>query len=554
MSVYEALDRFVGAGILACAAAVGSEMPAGAVRDGAAFSRFLRERGEGAGFGAVLDALAHEIWLAQERLGFPPRVSESHAVALAGLLDEVRPRSDIVAALVNPAKAAPASADPAAEAARQAIRDDIVQRARAGGHFERTALIEDLAAFLIDNLLLYLVGHERLLLVLQPALVTYSEVLRNGTAPAANSTPAVSAAALPPPVSFERDEPIPAEPAAASVSAAPVPHKLPVIRSARSIQSRHGLSDAALRRFEVAVAAQGLSPEQRLERLDELATWLATTVAQLTRPGNEDGALRRLKADAAAALAAGEFERAVDLLQEMRRAAREGRRRSEQRLAEEMLTLQHQMAEEASAIARLAELALARFDYAAAAVLFNEAATSVPRSEPELELRYRVREADALAAKGEEQGDVAALQGAARAYREALPLCSRDRDAVGWALLKVSLANVLASLGWRDPAATELAEAVATYEEALHVLSRQTAPMRWAVVQLSRSAALIRQGEHAEREQRWLAAAAALVPTLEIFESLGATEYAGLARTKLRQVHETLNATFPPPPRALKHG
>lgn len=550
MSVYEALDRFVGAGVLSCAGAVGSELPAGAVRDGAAFSRFLRERGEGAGFGAVLDALAHEIWLAQERLGFPPRVSEAHAAALAQLLDEIRPRTDLVAALINPARPSPPP-EGASEPAHVAIRHDIVARARAGGHFERAALIEDLVAFLLDNLLAHLVAHERLLLTLQPALAAYKATL--GGTPGEPAAPP-AAAALPSPTASKKSGIVPAAAAAAGPGESPAVRKLPETNSAAAIQARHGLTDAAMRRFETSLDAQSLAADQRLERLDELAGWLATTVAQLTRPGNEDAGLRRLKAEAAAALAAGEFERAVDLLREVRSHAREGRRRSEQRLAEEMLTLQHQMAEEAAAIARMAELALARFDHAAAAELFAEAAANVPKSEPELELRYRLRQADALAAKGEEQGDLVALAGAVRAYREALLLCSRDRDAVGWALLEVSLANALAALGWRDLARPELAEAVAAYEAALQVLSRQTAPMRWAIVQLSRGAALIRLGEHADRETRWLTAASALVPALEIFDAHGAVEYAGLARNKLRQVHEQLDNVIPPPPRALKHG
>ena len=71
MSLYEALDQFVGAGVLACAGVVGAEMPAGVMLDGAAFSRFLREQRLGEDFGVVLDAMAHEIWLAQDQRGFP---------------------------------------------------------------------------------------------------------------------------------------------------------------------------------------------------------------------------------------------------------------------------------------------------------------------------------------------------------------------------------------------------------------------------------------------------------------------------------------------------
>ena len=86
MSLYEALDRFVGAGVLACAGLVGVEMPPGVQLDGAAFANRLREHRLNEGFGAALDQLAHAIWFARERHGIAIDVAERHAAEIARLL------------------------------------------------------------------------------------------------------------------------------------------------------------------------------------------------------------------------------------------------------------------------------------------------------------------------------------------------------------------------------------------------------------------------------------------------------------------------------------
>lgn len=548
MSLYEALDQFVGAGVLACAAVVGHAMPDGQLIDGAGFSRFLRERKNGEEIGFVLDAFAHEIWLAQDQRGFPQRVCEAHAAGLAPLLGLVRlTAADLLPAVETARNALAAGGQSGRPPARQQLAEIWLARARPGGHLLRAGLIEDIARFLLETLFHHVIEQPRLLTAVKPMLAEYMRL------PAAPATPPalpgpVPATAVPPaqqaPVSAAAapSAPAPAQVPASNVVAAP-----PVGSQVAQIKARHGIGDGALRRFQAILATQPMTGEQRLARLDELAAWLVATVAQLTRPANDPPELARLKAEAAAALDAGDFERAMDLLREVRSHLREGRRRTEARLAEEIEALRQQMIEEAAAAARMGELAFARCEHDAAAALFEEAAGNLPITERKLELEYRQRQAEALAAKAETTGDSNALSAAAAAFRKALALIDMTQDPSGWARNNVGLGDMLVALGSREAATgPELEQAAAAYEAAVAVIDRAAHPMRWALVQLSRAVALIEIGNRGERDRNWLAAASILMPALEVFESRNAADLAEAARSRLRVLHAALEPARPP--------
>lgn len=304
-----------------------------------------------------------------------------------------------------------------------------------------------------------------------------------------------------------------------------------------------------MRRLQASLAVQPMPAEQRLARLEELAHWTVTTVAQLRQPANEAPELRRLKTEAAAALEAGELERAMDFLRAVREHLRDGRRRTEARLAEEVAALKSQMIEEAAAVARLGELALARLDLEAAAELFADAAGNLPVGETALELDYRQRQAEALAAKAEMSGDARFLRSAAEAFRTALRLITKAADPVAWARINVGLGDMLMAEGSRDAGATvRLEEAAGAFKEATEAIDRIKHPMRWALVQLSHAAALMEIGARADRERHWKAAATVLMPALEVFESRGATDLAEAARAKLRTLAAGLQGLQAPAP------
>ena len=514
MSLYEALDRFAGTGVLACAGLVGAGLADGVELDGAALSRFLRERRQGEALGAVLDTLAHEIWVAQESRGFPQLISEAHATELAGLLNKVRLGADDFARVRQSQK----DKSPQAELAAAWM-----VRATAAGVLPRAGLVDDLIQFLLERMFKLIAGDPHLLVGLAPTLLEFRATVAVVTPVQAAPLPAI-------PAPQTASPPVPASATTAVAS-------LPLPAAVADLRERHKLPDAALKRLQTILAQQSMSAEHRLARLDELAGWLMATVAQLRAASNDAAEVRQIKTQAATALEQGDLERAMDLLKAIREHVRDARRRAETRLAEELQTLKGQMTEEAASTARLGEMAMARNDLDAAAEHFADAAGQLPAQEPALELGYRYRRAEALAAKAETSGDGRAIEAAAVAYRVCLRLITPERDAGAWARINVGLGDMLLALGARHPQSSiELEEAAHAFAEAAGVIDRAAKPMQWALVQLSHSAALIEIGARGDRQRHWKAAAGALLPVLDVFESRGAIDLAEAARAKLRMI------------------
>jgi tetratricopeptide (TPR) repeat protein len=536
VSLYESLDRFVAAGLLSCAPAFGCATRAGLI-ESAGFSHFLRGRTEGAQFGSVLDALAQEIWLARDRRGFLQEVCQSHALALADVLNRIRPGPEQIEQALK--QSATANGHGPSEPLHRLLASDVVARARAEQLLQRAQLMDEVAVFLLEQLFFYLVAGPRLLPAVRSALIEYAAKLGAEAPDGRARAPSLSAG--------RQDEPrsgsqLPAPIAQAGRQSAPAKNA-EWTQAAGEIAMRFELSDGAQRRFLSILSAQNLSSEQRLERLEEMARWLVATVAQLLKPGNQGPQVARLKAAAASALAGGDFEGAFEQLKQISRTLRDSRRQTEARLAEEVDILRHQMAEEADSTASLAELALARFDYDAAAELFAEAAGSVPKSEPMAELGYLLRRAEALYRKGEEKDDRAAQTAAAEAYRDALRMFPRGHESESWIRAKINFANALGATADSTAAGhARLEDAIGAYGEALQAIDRGKSPLRWARTQLSVGAALIRLGEIADRNRHWRAAVAALVPALEVFEQQGSSVYAEFARLTLRQLHDQIEA------------
>lgn len=483
----------------------------------------------------MLDALAHEIWLARDRRGFLQDTCEQHAAILAGVLRQIRPSAEQIERAIGQTIVANGHG----HGAHQTVAADVIASMRGHEAVQRGGLSEEVALFLLESLFLHLLGGPRLLIALRPVLTAY-------VAAAGQASPASEGAgALAPVVQGPR-------PVLSEVSR---PQPVAVAQGdwttvASGIAARYKLSEGAQRRFVSILSAQNLSPEQRLERFEEMARWLEATIAELMKPSNQGPQIARLKQTAAAALAGGDFEGAFDLLKQVSRTLREGRRQTEARLAEEIESLRHQMADEAASTASLAELALARFDYDAAAELFTEAAAGVPKSDTAAEVGYLLRRAEALYRKGEERDDKAALAAAADAYRDALALFPRGHEPETWVRAKINLANALGATAVTGTAGqARLSDAVEAYGHALSAIDPGKAPMRWALTQLSAGAAMIRLGEIGDRDRHWRAAAAALVPALEVFERQGSTVYAEFARMTLRQLHDQIEAA--PQPAAL---
>ena len=80
------------------------------------------------------------------------------------------------------------------------------------------------------------------------------------------------------------------------------------------LAQQHDLSETALRRLVALVDSQTAPGDDQLAQLEHLAGWLADVRAQLLRPANDDVEIRRRRTAAAAALADGDFESAMEAL------------------------------------------------------------------------------------------------------------------------------------------------------------------------------------------------------------------------------------------------
>ncbi len=171
-----------------------------------------------------------------------------------------------------------------------------------------------------------------------------------------------------------------------------------------------------------------------------------------------------------------------------------------------------------------------------------------PASEPLLWADAQMNLGLALLGLGEQQNGTDHLQGAVVAFRAALEVSTRKAAPQKWALIHLNLGNALAALGDRDRQSPHrLDEAIVAYNGALEEFRRDSEPLKWAIAQMNLGTALIRVGEHREKRRNWLAAAGALVPALEVFETHGAEAYADVTRRNLRRFHESWDTLIAAP-------
>lgn len=555
MSLFESLEALVGSGLIVLAPAAGCQVPAGAALRGSELAGFLRARGEAGPIGEILDRLAYEIWLAQDARGIPMHVAEAHARQLGAVLATCGPDPQTLAAALEARKG------PEAGVAHVRLASAVIAVATRSGALEQAGLSPEVASFLLELFFAEALARPKLIESLAPAIAAFFE-----QAPAPANPREASSEGRPP-----------------ALSGALVPSSEGA--NAAALRTRYGLSERALARLSAIAAKQSASPGPESRTLQDLAQWLQESCARLVAPSNDAPDVRRLKEAAAEALARGDFEEAMTLLLQIRSKLREQRRRTEQRLEEELENLRAELRKEAEATAGLAELAMARLDFARAAELFQEAAESLRESDHERRLHLALRRADALWHAGDEAGDPHVLREAASAYssvaeaaaaagykalaaaasqglgdallaladhersvelvesaiaalRAALQGLTREAAARRWALANFSLGNALACLCEIDQATGErLEQAAGAYHNALGVLTREADALRWAVISLNHATVLIRLGQIRDTRANWHAAAAAMVPALEVFEAHGAQRYAEQARRSLALLH-----------------
>lgn len=485
MSIFEAMERLAGAALLALAPAAGVPVAAQHRGRGVDLVAALRARGAGDLVDGYVGELTREIWVGAETRSLPQEALERHFAALAGIIA----LHEVGQECLDGALSASAGGDRG-----RRIAVDLFLKARADGALEAQNLSDDVAMFVLERSFARLVRERQRLTALAPMLREFVGEGATAASPPQPEMPAApTAPAAPAPRTATGSAPVaPGKSASPPATAAPLTTE--VAERAR-IRTQFDISEAAEARLLSLIESQGASGASRIGRLEALARWIQEARAQLMRPTNDDGDLRKLKLRAADALAAGDLALAMDTLKHIRRALRDGRRRIEARLEDEVAALKTQMTEEARAAARLAELAVARRDYLAAADLFVEAADCLPKSAREEAWRYHLARADALLRKAEEEEDAAALGEALAGYGGVLKLLADGSNAIGAARANVGLGRALHRQAEAATGTGRLGDAIMAFRKALGLISADDAPTVWCEAQAALARALMLSGQ-----------------------------------------------------------
>lgn len=509
MALFEALGKLVGAALLSSAPACGIHVLPEKSGDLAAFPHWLKGRGETSILEAVVDSLAREIWVGAETRGLTQQELEHHADATAKLLIAFPPQASHVAPAIERAGSnGAAKGEPLA----RRIAVDIFARARSTGAIAAAGLKDDVTLFMIDRTFVHLLDDSKALMRLAPVLGEYISPKASAVGDT-NGSAGVSAGL-----------------AGFGLSPALAHHLASAGGSAllADLRERYGLTEKAIGAVLTLLETQAVKPADLVARLEALAAWLGDVKAQLLKPTNEDADVRRLKSKAAAALADGDFDAASDLLKQVRREVREGRRRIEERLSDEVAALKSQMNEEARATARLAELAIAALDYAVAAELFGEAALALPTGDRDGAWKFNLHRADALVLHGERSGSSAAVGEAIAAYGHLLRGAADGTNQKGLGQASLGLAQALALAGQQEQGTTRLKDSIAAYRKALNVLTRETEPKIWALAQMRLGRVLATTGERDQAPNTLREAAQAFRDALKEIKPDRAADFAAV--------------------------
>lgn len=493
MALFEALGELVGAALISAAPAFEIGLSANQTAKYRELTPWLRAQADAGSTAAdgIVDALARDIWVSTETRGLAQNAIENHALAVAELLIAYPPQAALLKQAIDRTWAGQGQTGASTEPAVRRIAVDVFGRARAGLGAQPTGLKDDVALLLIDRVYAHILDDRKVLAALAPALAAFVDRFAQSPGPAAAKAPAATSAAAAPTTAA-----VPAsKPAAPNNPRAQAPAASAPADPFAALRDRFSLSDTALKRILALLDAQGVRADQMQTRLEELCSWIGEVRAQLQKPSNEDGELRKLKAKAAQALGDGDFETAAEALKQLRRDVREGRRQIEARLADEVAAMRNQMMEEARATARLAELALASQDFRQAADLFGEAALALPTTDRELAWQFGLQRADALYRAAEASEESALLNEAIAAYGHATRTVADGSNQRGLGQANLGLANALALAGQREAGTGRLKDATTTYRKTINLLSRETEARAWAMAELNLGRCLALIGE-----------------------------------------------------------
>ena len=317
-----------------------------------------------------------------------------------------------------------------------------------------------------------------------------------------------------------------------------------LVRQAAETTNTKALAEACLGHGDALFVAGERDPGGN--RLKDAITIYQKAIQLLERERDQTSLMRARMALARAMARQGEREGSVEALRQAAQAFRD---------AAAVVSADKLPGDHASIQMSLGGVLLAIEEREGGAALLDEAATAYRTA-----IGLMDSEADsdrwgeaqlnlglALLGLGEQTRSAPQLEDAIAAFRAAIEATPRVKVPRRWALTQMNLGNALAALGDRDETGTALLdEAIEAYNLALEELLSEAEPLKWAITQMNLGTALIRLGERKDRRRYWLAAAAALVPALEVFEQQGADDLAEMTRQNLRRFQDSWDSFLAP--------
>ena len=280
------------------------------------------------------------------------------------------------------------------------------------------------------------------------------------------------------------------------------------------LKQRLGVTEGAAKAILAILGQQDVPPELPPQKLTEIAAQYKQALARLAALEAQDPITKDLVGKAQAAIKAGRFADADQLLNQAKQAeivaaGQAGGLEQQAPAAKEQRLLR---AAQDSAVQ--GEMALTQLLYRDAAARFAEAAGLVPGGHPDEKGAYLEQQALALMQQGAERGDNPALQDAIAVHQQALLEFPRERVPLEWAMTQMNLGLALRSLGERESDTTRLTQAVTAFQQTLLEFPRERVPLLWAMTQRNLGLALPRLSERASDTTRLTRAVTAFQQTL----------------------------------------
>ena len=247
-----------------------------------------------------------------------------------------------------------------------------------------------------------------------------------------------------------------------------------------------------------------------------------------------------LVAQANAAIKAGDFTRAHELLHEATQAQTAAAQEARKLLAQAQAAADAEMRGASSSTAAEGDVALSELHYKQAADLFKQAATLVPAGHADKAAGYLECQANALFRQGDERGDNAALEQSIAIWDLVLAQRPRDRVPLGWAQTQDNLGLALWKLGERESGTTNLEAAVATYRATLQDRTRDRVPLDWARTQWGLGRALETLGERESGTTHLEEAVAAWKACLTVTASVWPLTWVQSVQSHIDQAHHEI--------------